>query len=142
MAWGDLGLFLALLEKRGDLRRITVEVDTVLELAEITSRVSKLPDGGSGIYFEKVTGSRFPVVANIFGSARRMALALGVESLDGLLPLMSGILKKLDRSPAPPPMIVPEPSCREVVEAVPDLASRCPITCSLTAVFASILPSW
>jgi 4-hydroxy-3-polyprenylbenzoate decarboxylase len=123
MGWGDLGQFLAALEKKGDLLRITVEVDPVLELAEITDRVSKLPGGGTGLFFEQVTGNPFPVVVNIFGSAQRMALALGVESLDDLQPLMAGIMCRLEQSPAPSPVTVPHPSCREVVEAVPELSS-------------------
>ena len=121
MAWADLGKFLMALEERGELHRIEAEVDPALELAEITNRVSRLPHGGSGLFFEKVTGSRFPAVANVFGSARRMALALGVDCLDDLSPLMAGILERGEPLPATAPEGVPDPPCREVVEQFPDL---------------------
>jgi 4-hydroxy-3-polyprenylbenzoate decarboxylase len=121
MAWADLGEFLTALEERGELHRIAAEVDPVLELAEITDRVGKQPHGGSGLFFEKVTGSRFPAVANVFGSARRMALALGVECLDDLSPLMARILEGWEPIPATSLEDVPDPPCREVVERFPDL---------------------
>ena len=123
MAWGDLGEFLAALEERGELHRITTEVDPDLEIAEITDRVSKLTNSGTGLFFEKIKRSRFPAVANIFGSANRMALALGVDRLEELSTLMSKILDRLDHSQAPPPVIINNPHCQEVVEAIPDLSS-------------------
>ena len=122
MAWVDLGEFLATLEKRGELHRITTKVDSDLEIAEITDRVSKQPDGGKALFFEKVQGSRFPAVANIFGSSRRMALALGVEHLDDLSHLMAGILDRLELSSAPSPVTVDDPPCREVMEPLSNLS--------------------
>ena len=100
-----------------------MEVDPDLEIAEITDRVSKMTDGGTGLFFEKVKGSKFPVAANVFGSARRMALALGIESLDELPSLMTGILDRRTQSPAPSPTTVPCPPCQVVVESAPDLSS-------------------
>lgn len=75
--------FIALLEKNGELLRLNARVDSVLEIAEITDRVSKSPDGGKALLFTD-TGTDFPVLTNMMGSDRRMALALGVESLDGI----------------------------------------------------------
>lgn len=121
MAWHDLGEFLSALEERGELRRITVAVDPTLELAEITNRISAQPTGGTGLFFEKVTGSCFPVVTNIFGSASRMALALGVETLDDHSPLMARILDDDGYSPESSPVIISDPPCRKVVESAPDL---------------------
>jgi 4-hydroxy-3-polyprenylbenzoate decarboxylase len=82
MAYKDLREFIALLEKKGLLKRITAEVDPILEIAEITDRVCKGPDGGKGLFFENVRGSEFPVVTNIFGSFERMAMALEVDDID------------------------------------------------------------
>lgn len=69
------------LEKRGELVRITTATDPWLEIPEIIDRESKSANGGRALLFEN-TGSEFPLVANLMGSERRMALALGVTDLD------------------------------------------------------------
>jgi len=84
MAYNDLRDFLQVLEKKGLLHRVTVEVDPILEIAEITDRMCKSPNGGKALFFEKVKGSQIPVVTNIFGSFERMCLSLEVESLDDI----------------------------------------------------------
>jgi 4-hydroxy-3-polyprenylbenzoate decarboxylase len=84
MAYKDLREFIKVLEKKNLLRRITVEVDPILEIGEITDRMCKSPGGGKALFFEKVKGSRYPVVTNMFGSFERMSLALEVEKLDGV----------------------------------------------------------
>jgi 4-hydroxy-3-polyprenylbenzoate decarboxylase len=66
--------FIELLECEGELRRVVVEVDPVLEIAEITDRVVKA--GGPALLFEN-TGTGFPVLTNMLGSERRLELALG-----------------------------------------------------------------
>jgi 4-hydroxy-3-polyprenylbenzoate decarboxylase len=68
------------LEQRGELKRITVEVDPYLELAEIADRVMR--EHGPALLFENVKGSAYPVLINAMGSNGRMALALGATSLD------------------------------------------------------------
>ncbi len=80
MAYRDLRDFLAKLEKAGELVRIGVEVDPVLEITEITDRVTKA--GGPALLFEKPKGSRIPVAINLLGSQRRLNLALEVDSVD------------------------------------------------------------
>ena len=80
MAFEDLRAFLNELERSGELRRITQEVDPVLEITEISDRVVKR--GGPALLFERPKGSSIPVVTNLLGSKRRMNLALEVESLD------------------------------------------------------------
>jgi 4-hydroxy-3-polyprenylbenzoate decarboxylase len=82
MAYKDLQEFLRLLEKKGELRRISAPLDPHLEIAEVTDRVSKAV--GPALLFENPKGSRFPVVTNAFGSFARMHLALECEDLDGL----------------------------------------------------------
>jgi 4-hydroxy-3-polyprenylbenzoate decarboxylase len=80
VAYRDLRDFLHTLDKKGELKRISAEVDPVLEIAEITDRTVKA--GGPALLFEKPKGSRIPVVTNLVGTERRMNLALEVESLD------------------------------------------------------------
>ncbi len=82
MAYKDLQEFVRAIDKKGELRRVGVELDRYLEIAEVTDRVSKA--AGPAVLFEKVKGSRFPVLTNAFGSVNRMNLALEVESLDAL----------------------------------------------------------
>ena len=78
--YNDLRDFIQRLDKENELKRITVEVDPILEVAEITDRVSK--QMGAALLFEKVKGSNHPLLINAFGSYRRMNLALGVDSLE------------------------------------------------------------
>lgn len=80
MAYKDLHHFTDALEAAGELVRIRAYVNPVLEIAEVTDRVSKSA-GGKALLFEN-TGSAFPLLINAMGSYRRMCLALGVNELD------------------------------------------------------------
>ncbi|MDH5761446.1 MAG: menaquinone biosynthesis decarboxylase [Nitrospinota bacterium] len=82
MNYESLKEFIARLESEGELVRITEPVSPVLEITEITDRVSKSPDGGKALLFENVEGSSMPVLINAFGSWRRIQMALGVSSLE------------------------------------------------------------
>ncbi len=82
MAYKNLQEFIKALEEKGELVRIRQEVSPYLEITEITDRVCK--KYGPAILFERVKGSRLPVLMNAFGSMRRMSLALEVDSLDAL----------------------------------------------------------
>jgi 4-hydroxy-3-polyprenylbenzoate decarboxylase len=85
MVFQNLSEFIELLEKRGQLVRIKVPVSPILEITEITDRVSKAtPQHNKALLFENLPGYDMPVLMNAFGSAERMAWALGVESLDEL----------------------------------------------------------
>ena len=77
MKYHDLRDFISQLEARGELKRVSVEVDPKLEMTEICDRV--LRAGGPAILFEKVKGSGMPVLANLFGTPERVALGMGVE---------------------------------------------------------------
>ncbi len=77
MIYRDLRDFIAQLEQRGELRRIGVEVDPHLEMTEIADRV--LRAGGPALLFEKPKGRSIPVLANLFGTVRRVALGMGEE---------------------------------------------------------------
>ena len=92
MAFADLRQFIAQLESQGELRRIAAPVSRDLEIAEIADRVSKGPASqNKALLFERVEGFEMPVLINTFGTARRMAWALGVENLNEL----SGRVEKL-----------------------------------------------
>ena len=80
MAYRDLREFIGALERHGELKRIAVEVDPVLEIAEFADRAVKR--GGPALLFERPRGSRVPVLINAFASMRKMEIALEVESVD------------------------------------------------------------
>ena len=82
MAYRDLQDFIKTLEKKNLLKRITPEVDSNLEITEITDRISK--SGGPALLFEKVKGSPFPLLINAFGSYERLNLALEVNNIDDI----------------------------------------------------------
>jgi 4-hydroxy-3-polyprenylbenzoate decarboxylase len=85
MAYANLRDFIQRLEAEGELIRVTAPVSPYLEITEITDRVSKGPqERNKALLFENVAGSTMPVLINAFGSARRMALALGRDDLDML----------------------------------------------------------
>lgn len=77
----NLAQYISALDRAGELLRVDIRVDPELEIAEITDRVSKSEGGGKALLFTD-TGTCFPVLTNMMGSDRRIALALGVGSLD------------------------------------------------------------
>ena len=94
----DLRDFIAALEQRGELKRITVEVDPNLEMTEIADRT--LRAGGPALLFENPRGSTVPVLANLFGTEHRVALGMGAESVSALRGI--GELLAYLRQPDPP----------------------------------------
>lgn len=85
MAYKNLREFLNRLERRGHLARIAQPVSPHLEITEITDRVSKGPaERNRALLFEQPRGFDIPVAMNLFGSAQRMAWALGVDELEEL----------------------------------------------------------
>ena len=80
----NLGEFIQTLRNAGELRVISEPVSRYLEISRYTDRESKSPGGGKALFFERVTGYEFPVATNLFGSTRRICLALGVRHLDEL----------------------------------------------------------
>lgn len=85
MAYNRLSDFITRLEQAGELIRIKTPVSGELEITEITDRVSKLPHTqNKALLFEKVEGSTFPLLINLYGNPRRMAWAMGVEDLNEL----------------------------------------------------------
>ena len=90
MKFKNLREFIAFLEDKGELRRISVPVSWELEITEIADRMVK--QGGPALLFENVTGYDIPVLINMYGSEQRMAWALGVDHLDELVGRLQGLL--------------------------------------------------
>ena len=98
MIFKDLRDFIAALEKEGELKRISTEVSSHLEVTEISDRTLK--SQGPALLFENIKGSSIPLLANLFGSARRIALGMGQDNLDGLRDV--GKLLAFLKEPKPP----------------------------------------
>ena len=98
MRFRDLREYIAFLERQGDLRRIAAPVETRLEITEIADRVIK--SDGPALLFEQPLGYDIPVFINMFGAARRMAWALGLEDLDAVAGRVQEILNLAQGPPA------------------------------------------
>ncbi len=98
MSFKDLRDFIELLEREGELKRIQTEVDPYLEVTEISDRT--LRSGGPALLFENPKGSNIPLLANLFGNTRRIALAMGQEDISGLRDV--GKLLAFLKEPTPP----------------------------------------
>ncbi|MDR0781337.1 MAG: 4-hydroxy-3-polyprenylbenzoate decarboxylase [Pseudomonadales bacterium] len=129
--FSDLREFLAFLEQQGELKRIAVEVDPYLEFTEICDRT--LRAGGPALLFEKPKGYAMPVLGNLFGTPKRVALAMGRDDVGALRDV--GKLLAFLKEPEPPkgwkdlwdkapifkqalnlaPKEVKQPPCQEVV---------------------------
>src|SRR5918999_4909837 len=134
MTYESLTDFIEALDAAGELVRIRQPVSVNLELSEIADRVMKMPGGGPALLFEHPVlfdGSRsaFPVGINLFGSMRRMCMALGVDDLDeigrrisallemkvpeGIIAKLSLIPRLMELSKFPPRQRRGKPHCQE-----------------------------
>ncbi len=131
MKYHDLRDFIKQLEKQGELKRITIPVDPYLEMTEICDRTLK--QGGPALLFENPTGYNIPVLANLFGTPKRVAMGMGAESVTELRGI--GELLAMLKEPEPPkgmkdawekfpvfkqvlnmaPKLVSSPPCQELV---------------------------
>jgi 4-hydroxy-3-polyprenylbenzoate decarboxylase len=93
MNYPSLREFIDRLEFENELIRIQEQVSPILEIAEITDRVSKQPGGGKALLFENVEGSSIPVLINAFGSQKRMNAALGVNNIEEISKRIERYLK-------------------------------------------------
>jgi len=98
MKYKDLRDFIALLEKQGELIRIKAEVDPYLEMTEISDRTLRAK--GPALLFENPKGHSMPVLANLFGTPKRVALGMGKESVEALRDV--GELLAFLKEPEPP----------------------------------------
>ncbi len=131
MNYHDLRDFIKQLEKQGELKRITVPVDPYLEMTEICNRT--LRQGGPALLFENPIGYNIPVLGNLFGTPRRVAMGMGAESVTELRGI--GELLAALKEPEPPkgmkdawekfpiykqvlnmaPKVVSSPPCQELI---------------------------
>jgi 4-hydroxy-3-polyprenylbenzoate decarboxylase len=98
MKYRDLRDFIEQLEGRGELKRIRVPVDPYLEVTEICDRT--LRAGGPALLFEQPKGSSIPLLGNLFGTPKRVALGMGEESVEALREV--GRLLAFLKEPDPP----------------------------------------
>jgi 4-hydroxy-3-polyprenylbenzoate decarboxylase len=98
MHYADLRDFIAQLERMGELKRVAAEVSPRLEMTELCDRTLKA--GGPALLFERPAGHTMPVLGNLFGTVRRVALAMGVEDAGALREI--GRLLAYLREPDPP----------------------------------------
>jgi 4-hydroxy-3-polyprenylbenzoate decarboxylase len=98
MKYHDLRDFLALLEQRGELKRITQSIDPELEMTEIADRT--LRAGGPALLFENPKGYDMPVLCNLFGTPKRVAMGMGQEEVSALREV--GKLLAFLKEPEPP----------------------------------------
>jgi len=82
MKYRDLRDFIALLEEKGELKRIKQEIDPYLEMTEICDRTLKA--GGPALLFENPKGHDMPVLGNLFGTPDRVAMGMGRNSVTEL----------------------------------------------------------
>jgi len=131
MKYKDLRDFIKQLEKQGELKRITVEIDPYLEMTEICDRTLK--QEGPALLFENPKGSNIPVLANLFGTPKRVAMGMGADSVTELRSI--GELLAYLKEPEPPkgmkdameklpvfkqvlnmaPKVISNPPCQEVI---------------------------
>ena len=124
MRYKDLRDFIALLEQRGQLKRVATAIDPKLEMTEICDRV--LRAGGPAILFENPKGHDIPVLANLFGTPERVALGMGAESLSALREV--GQLLAFLKEPDPPKGMKDAwqklPIFKKVLDMAPKTVSR------------------
>jgi 4-hydroxy-3-polyprenylbenzoate decarboxylase len=126
MKYRDLRDFITQLEKQGELKRITVPVNPYLEMTEICDRVLK--QQGPALLFENPTGYNIPVLANLFGTPRRVAMGMGAESVTELRGI--GELLATLKEPEPPKGMKDAwdkfPMYKQVLNMAPKLVSNPP----------------
>jgi 4-hydroxy-3-polyprenylbenzoate decarboxylase len=126
MKYRDLREFIVMLEQRGELRRIALEVDPRLEMTEICDRVLKAQ--GPAVLFEKPKGHSIPVLGNLFGTPLRVALGMGQERVEALRDV--GHLLATLKEPAPPrgwkDALDKLPLLKQILSMAPTVVSTAP----------------
>lgn len=127
MKYNDLRDFIAALEAQGELKRIKAEVDPYLEITEICDRT--LRAGGPALLFENVKGHDMPLLGNLFGTPKRVALGMGQESVEALREV--GKLLAFLKEPDPPKGLKDAwdklPIFKQVLSMGPKVVKRAPV---------------
>ena len=90
----NLREYITKLESAGELIRIGTSVSSLYEIAELTDRQAKSPNGGKALLFEK-TDKGFPVLTNMMGSERRISMALGIDKPEDITVRIESLLKQV-----------------------------------------------
>jgi len=126
MQYKDLRDFISQLEAQGELKRVKAPVSPKLEMTEICDRVLK--SGGPAILFENVPGYGMPVLGNLFGTPRRVALGMGQEDVSALRDV--GKLLAFLKEPEPPKGLRDAwdkwPKFKKILDMAPKTVSRAP----------------
>ncbi len=126
MKYKDLRDFIAQLEAIGELKRISVEVDPRLEMTEVCDRILK--SGGPAVLFEKPKGHDMPVLGNLFGTPKRVAMGMGQTSVEALREV--GKLLAYLKEPDPPKSLKDAwdklPVLKQVLNMAPKVLSSAP----------------
>lgn len=139
-SYKDLQEFIEALDRAGELKRVSAPVSPEIEISKITDAESKKPGGGKALFFENVVDrgkKSFSIATNLFGSSRRMAMALGLENLDdagreieelvnmappqNISELIETVKKALPLARIAPKKFRGKPPCQEVVQTGGDI---------------------
>ncbi len=120
MKYKDLREFLAGLESRGELKRISTEFDPNLEITEVCDRTLRAQ--GPALLFENPKGSAYPLLGNLFGTPERVAFGMGEESTDALREV--GKLLAFLKEPDPPKGIKDAWNSLPIFKKVLDMAPK------------------
>ncbi len=124
--------YLAIIEREGELKRITDKKNPFLEIAKIVSEESKLSGGGDVLLFEHPGDSGFPLAANLFGSLRRVSIALCVDNIRELEKKFSALISPL--------RTVSFDNVDSQMSSLPEFCSMRPAVTSETALTEITLP--
>jgi len=142
MKYKDLRDFIVLLEKRGELKRITQEVDPNLEMTEICDRTLRAE--GPALLFENPTGHSVPVLGNLFGTPERVALGMGEDSVEALREV--GKLLAALKEPDPPKGMKDAweklPVFKQVLNMAPKVLNKAPCQTNILEGDAVDLSKW
>ena len=120
MKYADLRDFISQLERQGELKRIQTPVSPCLEMTEICDRT--LRAGGPALLFERPAGHAMPVLGNLFGTPRRVALGMGAEQVGELRRI--GQLLAMLKEPEPPKGFKDVLGLGSLAKSVWDMAPR------------------
>jgi 4-hydroxy-3-polyprenylbenzoate decarboxylase len=120
MRYRDLREFIEQLEKDGDLKRISQRIDPKLEITEIADRT--LQRKGPALLFEQVGDSKIPLLANLFGTEQRVALAMGDSQLESLREV--GKLLAFLKEPEPPKGFIDALKTLPIYKKILDMSPR------------------
>ncbi|HCN88192.1 MAG TPA: 3-octaprenyl-4-hydroxybenzoate decarboxylase, partial [Oxalobacteraceae bacterium] len=120
MKYSDLRDFIAQLQRLGELKHINIPVSPYLEMTEICDRT--LRNGGPALLFDQPVGHKIPVLGNLFGTPRRVALGMGAEDVSELRKI--GHVLAMLKEPEPPKGFKDVMGLGSLIKALWDMAPK------------------